>query len=436
MSSQIISASTQYPLGGTNPSAGSLITFKAVGLTASCSVIPKIRKPGAGTSNLIAVPYTNVNTGLTVAAGTAIAADGAYQIEATGPENILDATVSSGTALIDWWIVEGGVAGGSGGGGGGTGGAVTQADGSVSSGAYVAGAFADGAITTIGTEADAAVTNPALSATEIAALKGILTVLQAAPTAPTPVDGWVAAGSAASGENPVLIAGSDGTNVQTVPVFLANSTVTFATQELLGAFALGAIRDGTGVVPIYSASQVGADGATLHNTPSVACWVYDSVAGAYDRLQGPIGDNQSPTGVVAEVPMLYNGTANKYDRRRNNVEFTALASAARTATTTSSDIVTYNARGVTVILAMTTVGTGSVTITINGKDSLSGNYYTILTGSAVVTNSTNVYRIFPGATVAANAVANDQIPRIIQVVTTANNANSATYSVNCQFAGY
>lgn len=126
----IIAATTQYALGGTDPSAGSTITFKTVGLTGTCSVIPKIRKPGDGATNLIAVPYTNLGTDVTVAAGTAITADGLYQIPATGPENILDATVSSGTATISWWITEG-MGGGASGGGGGVGGAVTVTSGSI-----------------------------------------------------------------------------------------------------------------------------------------------------------------------------------------------------------------------------------------------------------------------------------------------------------------
>lgn len=78
---------------------------------------------------------------------------------------------------------------------------------------------------------------------------------------------------------------------------------------------------------------------------------------------------------------------------------------------------------------MTTVGTGSVTLDIQGKDPVSGKYYSILTGAAVTTNSTNVYKIHPGLTAAANAVANDMLPRTYRVVVTANNANSATYSV-------
>lgn len=52
-------------------------------------------------------------------------------------------------------------------GGGGSGGAVTA----------VSGAFVDGAIATIGTEADAAITNPASSGTLLAFIKGVLTQL-------------------------------------------------------------------------------------------------------------------------------------------------------------------------------------------------------------------------------------------------------------------
>lgn len=78
---------------------------------------------------------------------------------------------------------------------------------------------------------------------------------------------------------------------------------------------------------------------------------------------------------------------------------------------------------------MTVVGTGSVTLTIQGKDPATGNYYTLLVGAAVTTNVANKYTVFPGATAAANATANDILPPIIRFVVTANNANSATYSL-------
>lgn len=115
--------------------------------------------------------------------------------------------------------------------------------------------------------------------------------------------------------------------------------------------------------------------------------------------------------------------------KRRNSAGTALESAARTLTTSSDDLINDRCRGVHVVLDMTTVGTGNVTLTIEGKDELSGEYYTILAGAAVSTNSTNVYKVFPGAPATANVSANDLIPLNWRVTVTANNANEAVYSV-------
>ncbi len=112
-----------------------------------------------------------------------------------------------------------------------------------------------------------------------------------------------------------------------------------------------------------------------------------------------------------------------------NKEYTLLPSAARTTTQTSADISTGGARTLRVTLDMTVVGTGSVTLTIQGKDSTSGKYYTILAGAAVITNVTNQYRVGPTLASATNTVAQDYLPEYIRIVVTANNANSATYSV-------
>jgi hypothetical protein len=111
------------------------------------------------------------------------------------------------------------------------------------------------------------------------------------------------------------------------------------------------------------------------------------------------------------------------------VDITILASAARTTTQTSADFINFDGRGIKVVLDMTLVGTGSVTLTIQGKDVVSGKYYTLLAGAAVITNSTNVYTVFPSATAAANVTANDMLPHTWRVTVTANNANTATYSV-------
>jgi hypothetical protein len=112
-----------------------------------------------------------------------------------------------------------------------------------------------------------------------------------------------------------------------------------------------------------------------------------------------------------------------------NEEVALLTSASRTTTQTSGDLTNITGNTLTVVLDMTTVGTGSVTVTINGKDPASGKYYLLLSGAAVVTNSTNRYRVGPTLAASANAIAQDYLPRTFQIVVTANNANAAVYTV-------
>lgn len=94
-----------------------------------------------------------------------------------------------------------------------------------------------------------------------------------------------------------------------------------------------------------------------------------------------------------------------------------------------TDFVNKGARGVVVYLKTTAIGTGSVTVTIQGKDAQSGDYYTLVAGAAVITNTVNRYWVFPGAAVTANVSANDCLPQLWRIKVTANNANAATYSV-------
>lgn len=106
-----------------------------------------------------------------------------------------------------------------------------------------------------------------------------------------------------------------------------------------------------------------------------------------------------------------------------------ITAAAATTTQTGPDMANTSHRGVKVVLDMTTVGTGSVTLTIQGKDNASGKYYTLLAGAAVITNSTNVYTVYPSLPATANVSANDVLPKTFRILVTANNANAATYTV-------
>jgi len=112
---------------------------------------------------------------------------------------------------------------------------------------------------------------------------------------------------------------------------------------------------------------------------------------------------------------------------------TIFASAAYTATQTQADQGNANARGVRVILDMTSAGTGSVTLEIDVKDAPSGKYVALLTGAAVTSNSTNVYVVYPGLISSANAIASDVLPYKWRIKVVANNANSMTYSVGASY---
>lgn len=179
---------------------------------------------------------------------------------------------------------------------------------------------------------------------------------------------------------------------------------------------------------VITALNVGAKTVTgviknNHSSSAVATAFF------YDQARSAIeGDGSSLQGLPYEMGALYNGAT--ADLQRGNINTAALITATGATTTqTGADQTNFNGRGLKVVLDMTTVGTGSVTLTIQGKDATSGKYYTLLAGAAVVTISTNVYEVYPGVAVAANVSANATLPRTWRVIATANNANATTYTI-------
>lgn len=215
----------------------------------------------------------------------------------------------------------------------------------------------------------------------------------------------------------------DGTNNATIKA--ASTAAATADPALVvsmaGANSATKIGDGTNNATIKAAST-----AAAFTDPALTV---DIRPGAIFPVAASAGDGSAnPTNTsIRDFAHHFNGAS--WDRTRGNVEVTLLASGARTTTQTSADIVCYNHKTLIVVLDMTVVGTGSVTVTINGKDSASGKYRLLLSGTAITSNSTNTYKIGPNLAASANAIAQDYLPRIIQIVVTANNANSATYSV-------
>lgn len=70
-----------------------------------------------------------------------------------------------------------------------------------------------------------------------------------------------------------------------------------------------------------------------------------------------------------------------------------------------------------------TGNTGTATVTIQGKDQTSGDYRTILTGTAIATVSDQLLKVGPTVAASANAIAQDYLPETIRiqvVIATAN----------------
>ncbi len=109
----------------------------------------------------------------------------------------------------------------------------------------------------------------------------------------------------------------------------------------------------------------------------------------------------------------------------------AFASAARTASENSPDLLNLgNKPGAQVIIDVTAVtATPSVTFKVQGKDPASGKYYDLIESAAITGVGTTVLSIRPGITTTANLAVSNSVPKRIRVVATHADADSITYSV-------
>lgn len=139
---------------------------------------------------------------------------------------------------------------------------------------------------------------------------------------------------------------------------------------------------------------------------------------------------------VETRPSTYNGST--WDLVRGNQSLQVLASATKFATESSADFTNYNHRGLHVIIDITaeTVGGSTHTITpkIEGKDTESGKYYTILEGVALTAVGTTVLKIYPGISASANVSASDLLPRTWRVTVThiQDTGSDMTYSIGAE----
>lgn len=117
-----------------------------------------------------------------------------------------------------------------------------------------------------------------------------------------------------------------------------------------------------------------------------------------------------------------------------NISYTAMKLTAAAASVNGGDMDNIAGSAAVVVVDITAItGTApTATFTVQGKDPISGQYYTILATAALVAAGTTVLRIFPGATATANAATNDVLPktyRVIVAITGTTPAVTATVGV-------
>lgn len=141
-----------------------------------------------------------------------------------------------------------------------------------------------------------------------------------------------------------------------------------------------------------------------------------------------VGDTATGDNLLATVPSLLNGAS--FDRQRNNT--TAALVAAGTTTTQTVSFTTFNARGLAVVVDISSFTSGSLTLAINGVTASGYTYPLFSSISALTATGITVYRVGMGLTPAAGAYANDVLPRTVQIVATVS--GTLTYGIDTELS--
>lgn len=165
------------------------------------------------------------------------------------------------------------------------------------------------------------------------------------------------------------------------------------------------------------------------------------IANSVNPMAAPTGDGGGAS-TYLPAAMLVNSVGTSWDRVKGNFEAALLASAARTATTNSPDQTNFNGQGALVTINVSVEGAATVSLKLQGKDSVSGNYYDIVDFGAIYTATSDApgaktCSFHPGNVAAdhvgiANGTAakSGLLPRIWRAVVTPSDATSTTYSLS------
>lgn len=145
---------------------------------------------------------------------------------------------------------------------------------------------------------------------------------------------------------------------------------------------------------------------------------------------GQTGEQQGQD-VIATM-LGWNGAG--WDRLRvnmSNISLATLTAQGAAANQPSADQLNPSGRGVKVVVDITAISgtTPTLTVTIQGKDPVSGKYFTLLASAALNATGTTVLTVYPGLTASANAVASDVLPRDWRIIWTAGGTPVITATI-------
>jgi hypothetical protein len=106
-------------------------------------------------------------------------------------------------------------------------------------------------------------------------------------------------------------------------------------------------------------------------------------------------------------------------------------------TQTSTDQSNTQYTGALIVLNVSAISGVAATVTLSaqGKDPVSGNYYTLFAGSAITAVGTTLYQIYPASTVAASSY-NGPLPAAYRVVATMSGTSPvASFTVSSTLVG-
>jgi hypothetical protein len=142
------------------------------------------------------------------------------------------------------------------------------------------------------------------------------------------------------------------------------------------------------------------------------------------------------TGVDTNTSSYDNGDLLMAEYATGNYAETVRASAILTATTQSGTIDNYGAKGATFFINVTAIdGTPSITVQVQARDSISGNWKDIpgaVTGAITAVGQTTL-TLYPGIAETANTEVSVPLPQKYRLVYTLTSVTSITFSVSALY---